>query len=67
MKYIYPNYFYKKTLKFINKTLNPREIFFKKENLIEKSDLDKTKFHLDEKEGYKFIDHEDLLSSDLIK
>ena len=68
MKYIYPNYFYKKkTLKFINKTLNPKGNFFlKREFNRKKSDLEKTKFHLDEKEGYKFIDHEDLLSSDLI-
>ena len=68
MKYFYPNYFYKKkTLKFINKIFNLKGSFFLRQELVrKKKDIDKIKFHLNKEEGYKFINKENFLSSELI-
>ena len=68
MKYFYPNYFYKKkTLKFINKILNFRGNFFlKKEFFRKKKEIDKIQFKIDKDEGYRFINEENFLPSELI-
>tara|TARA_B100001093_G_C26849143_1_gene1024231 strand:+ start:3108 stop:3971 length:864 start_codon:yes stop_codon:yes gene_type:complete len=69
VKYFYPNYFYKKkTLKFINKTLNIRNYLLLKKKFIEKKEEFKNSIiNINNKEGFVFLNKKNALPENLLR